>query len=120
MVLEILFTSIGLGIIGQLSLKKGMINTGKIYLKINNILNTVKTLSKEKFVVIGLSIYLISVVLWLIVLSKVDLSYAYPTLSISYVLTALLSRSFFKENVSKFRWLSIIIISIGVVMVVYS
>ena len=81
---------------------------------------SVKTLAKEKFVVIGLSIYLISVVLWLIVLSKVDLSYAYPTLSISYVLTALLSRSFFKENVSKFRWLSIIIISIGVVMVVYS
>jgi multidrug transporter EmrE-like cation transporter len=51
---------------------------------------------------------------WLKVLSRVDVSYAYPMLSIGYVVAALAGRMFFGEPVDLIRWAGIVTIGIGV------
>jgi multidrug transporter EmrE-like cation transporter len=48
------------------------------------------------------------------VLSRVDVSYAYPMLSIGYVVAALAGKAFFGEPVDLIRWAGIVTICIGV------
>ncbi|MDP9373459.1 MAG: SMR family transporter, partial [Chloroflexota bacterium] len=56
-------------------------------------------------------------IFWLAVLSRVDLSFAYPLLALGYVVTALLSRLLFDEAISPARWAGIVVICLGVVLV---
>lgn len=59
-------------------------------------------------------------VLWLLALSGLNISYAFPLLSASYILVALLARLFLKENVSAMRWVSISVICLGVILIAWS
>ena len=62
----------------------------------------------------GLGCYGVSVVVWLMVLSRVDVSYAYPMLSVGYIVAALAGKIFFGESVDLVRWTGITTICIGV------
>lgn len=66
---------------------------------------------------VGLTLYALSAMLWLIVLSHMDLSYAYPLLSISYILVPLAAWLLFGEQISPLRWLGILIVLIGVIVI---
>jgi drug/metabolite transporter (DMT)-like permease len=61
--------------------------------------------------------FVVATALWLIALSKLDISYAFPLLSTSFVFVAILSRLFLKEIISWRRWLSILVISLGVILI---
>jgi drug/metabolite transporter (DMT)-like permease len=74
----------------------------------------------EKFVVIGIALYAIATLLWLVVLSKEELSFAYPMLAIGYILIAIFGKIFFGENVTFVRFLGILLISIGVFLLLKS
>jgi len=50
---------------------------------------------------------------WLFTLSSFEVSRAYPLLSLSFVVTALLSRWLLGEKIGSYRWLGICIICIG-------
>lgn len=52
--------------------------------------------------------------LWLVALSKIELSYAFPLLSSGYVIVAVLSTVFLKEKISWMRWMAILVICLGV------
>ena len=56
-------------------------------------------------------------VVWIVALSRVDVSVAYPMLSVGYVVNALLAMWLFGEVVSLQRWLGIGIILVGVTLV---
>lgn len=113
----ILLSSIALAAIGQLALKHGMNKVGHVKIKLKTLLKTVIKMYTNISVILGTIAFGFSTILWLIVLSKLELSYAYPLVSINYVIVAFASSIFFKEKVSFKRWLSIIIICIGVVLV---
>jgi len=68
-------------------------------------------------VVSGFGCYGLSTVLYLSVLARLELSLAYPTVSLGYVLVIIMSRVIFKEPVSPTRWLAAGIICLGVVLV---
>ena len=68
----------------------------------------------------GLACYALSVVIWVVALSRVDVSIAYPMLSVGYVVNALLAIWLFGEVVSMQRWLGIGVILIGVTLVARS
>ncbi len=55
--------------------------------------------------------------LWIIALSQTDISFAFPMLSASYILVALLSRVLLKESVGRQRWIAIAVITIGVFII---
>ena len=54
---------------------------------------------------------------WLVALSRVELSYAYPFISLSYVLVLLASTTLFKEQVSPLRMLGVAAICLGIYVV---
>ncbi len=116
----LLFIGIIIGVFAQISLKHGMHKHGKVKLTFKTFIKDVFKIYINIFVIIGMLSYFVSFLLWLIVLSKLDLSYAYPIVSINFALVALSSKIFFKERVSKKRWLSIFIIIIGVILVTLS
>lgn len=64
---------------------------------------------------LGLMAYVLSTACWLAVLSKTDLSFAYPMLSIGYVAVLLIGWLAFDEEVSMLRWLGVALICIGIV-----
>jgi len=58
--------------------------------------------------------------LWLLALSGLNISYAFPMLSAGYVLVALLARIFLKEAVPFRRWIAIGVICCGVILIARS
>lgn len=71
-------------------------------------------------VLLGITSYALSLLSWLWVISKVDLSYARPFVAIGYILVALYGYHFLNENVNWERWVGIAFISVGVYFVALS
>ena len=84
------------------------------------ILNLSIALSTNIHILSGVSLFVLSLLIWLYLLSKCELSYLYPFGSISYILAALAGWCFFGENVSILRLVGIIIIFLGVCCVAKS
>ncbi|MEO1046154.1 MAG: EamA family transporter [Pseudomonadota bacterium] len=66
---------------------------------------------------LGLTIYAVSVLLWIWVLSKTDLSVAYPFVGISFILTMIIGAVLLSEDVSPMRIGGTILIAAGCIMV---
>ncbi len=116
----LIFASIGLAVMGQLFLKRGMMQVGIIHLRLYNLGDSLLRMFTNISVIAGVLFFGASTALWMVILSNIELSYAYPMVSIGYVVVALSSRRFFKEKVSFTRWLSIAIICTGVILVTMS
>ena len=65
----------------------------------------------------GFVVYFISALIWISILSKAELSWAFPMLSLSYVLTALLSPMVLHESFSAYRLIGTFVICLGVFLV---
>jgi multidrug transporter EmrE-like cation transporter len=66
------------------------------------------------------ALYVVSVVFWILALSRVDVSIAYPMLSIGYIVSALAGWLLFSEAVSPARVAGIVVIIVGVWLVARS
>jgi drug/metabolite transporter (DMT)-like permease len=115
-VLYILF-SVLISALGQVLLKKGMNNMGSITLSLNQLLSTLWKMVINPYVFIGLAIYLAGTVFWLAALSRVDLSYAYPFASLSYVIMLVASWIMFDEKITLSRLVGTFVIGIGVLLI---
>lgn len=71
-------------------------------------------------VLLGLVLYALSALTWLLVLRRVDLSYAYPMVSLGYVAVFVASNYLFHEQISTMRWTGLALICIGVVVLAKS
>ncbi|HII14870.1 MAG TPA: hypothetical protein HA362_01000 [Nanoarchaeota archaeon] len=116
----ILFISIAIGIAGQLVLKQGMNRHGKAVVRMRSIVHDIWDIYFNKWVITGAVLYIGALPLWLMALSKIDLSYAYPLVSINFVAITLLSKFIFREKVTTFRWLSVFTILVGVILLTMS
>lgn len=96
---------------GQLLLKKGLSMSAFSFSMIFSIVFFVFT---NPYVFFGLTAAFLSSIIWLSVLSRSDLSYAYPMISIGYVVVALVSLILFNEHVTALRWFGIFVICTGV------
>jgi drug/metabolite transporter (DMT)-like permease len=72
------------------------------------------------YILSGIILYLISMFFWINVLSKIDLSVAYPFVSIGVILTVILASITLSENIPVQRWIGIFIILFGVYLIVSS
>jgi drug/metabolite transporter (DMT)-like permease len=71
-------------------------------------------------VILGLLLYVASTILWLLVLAKLDVSYAYPFVSLGFVFTALYAFFVMHESMSTNRMAGIALIAAGVYFVAKS
>jgi len=68
-------------------------------------------------VLLGLFLYVISAVVWFMVLSKIDLSVAYPMLSLGYILILLISYFYLGEPLTLIKFIGVIFICGGVYLI---
>lgn len=115
-----LFAGILLNAGAQLLLKAGTNAVGAIHLNAQNWFSTGIKLATQWPIIAGLTCYVISVVVWIIGLSRVDVTIAYPLLSLGYIVNALGAWYFLGEAVSAQRLLAIAVIIIGVVLLTRS
>ena len=112
--LPLILTGVLLNAAAQIVLKQGMRSIGIFAFTLDNLIPIGLRVGMNPFVLLGIGFYGISVVVWLMVLSRVDVSYAYPMLSVGYIVAALAGRLFFGEPVDLTRWAGIITICMGV------
>ena len=106
-----------IGVIAQLAMKKGMNIVGTTNLK--DILSVkVFSIVFQKYVFIGIVLYVLASLIWLVILSQAELSFVYPLISVGYVITAILSWFLFKENLTLVRFFGILMICGGVYLIV--
>jgi len=117
----LILLSIVIAIGGQVLLKIGMnqISSDEI-LSFVGVRNFFLAVLKSPKVMTGLFLYGLSAVVWLIILTRVDLSFAYPMIGISYIFMLLISKFLLNEQVSPLRWIGAVVISIGVVIITRS
>lgn len=115
--LILLLATVSLNVFGQLMMKKGMSSVGVISGEVSVMANTLMRAFLNPYVVAGVAAYGFSSIFWLVLLSRVDLSYAYPALSLGYVLVTLVSAFVLGEQVSALRWSGVFVICLGVIII---
>ncbi len=76
-----------------------------------------KAVFSSPFLWAGLLTVVAVFIIWSTILSKIDLSVAVPIASFSYILVPLVSIIFLHEQISILRWLGIVFILMGVILV---
>lgn len=109
--------SVLFNVFGQISMRKGMMMFGEVNLTLGNFLSTVIQVFTKPFVILGLIFYAVGTIFWLTALSKAELSFAYPMLSLGYVLIFFLSWILLDEKVSLLRFSGIALICLGLFLV---
>lgn len=104
----------------QLLLKAGTNAVGHFEFHLDNVLPVGMKLAFEPHILGGLACYVVSVVVWIMALSRVPVSVAYPMLSIGYVVNAFAAYLLFNEPLAGQKLLGIGFIVVGVWLVARS
>lgn len=119
--LWLVFAAVIIAVGGQLSLKAGMNQVGAINAEsLARPMEVFVRVFATPLVWFGLACYGVGAILWLVVLSRLDLSYAYLLLAAMYVLIPLVSWLFLGERIPPMRWLGMVVVVLGVVIVARS
>jgi multidrug transporter EmrE-like cation transporter len=115
--LGLILSGVLLNAAAQLLLKAGTTRVGTFAFDRANVLPIGMKLAFEPHILGGLGCYVVSVVVWIMALSRVEVSVAYPMLSIGYVVNAIAAWYLFGEALSPSRLVGIGIIIVGVYVV---
>jgi multidrug transporter EmrE-like cation transporter len=110
--------SIVLGIIGQVLLKRGTMTQGEMTLHAHKLWSTIWKIALNPFIISWILFAGLSAFLWIFVVSRFELTFAYPiSLSLSYVLIALLSWWIFGEHLPPARLIGLLVMCVGIFLV---
>lgn len=118
--LPLILLGVLLNAFAQIALKQGMRTVGHFAFSLDNILPVGTRVFMNPYVLAGLFSYVVSVLVWLMALSRVEVSYAYPLLSVGYIVAAFAGQIFFHEALTPVRWAGILVICLGVFLVTRS
>lgn len=104
----------------QIMLKKGMLSVGAFAFEPGELLDAVFRTVFNPFVFMGLCVFVISMGAHLVVLSRVELSFAYPFISLAFVVVALYAYFIFQEDLNAVRVAGIAMICIGTILIARS
>lgn len=99
----------------QLCIRKGMLMIGEVGL--GGMLTNLGTMITNWWLWLAMFCYAASILLWMSVLSKVEVSFAYPFLSVGYVVAAVAGYCLFNEHLSPMRIVGILVICVGVILI---
>ncbi len=109
-----LITGVMLNAVAQLALKAATNRLGTVSLALGGLLETGLRAAGQPFIWLGLGCYAVSVAVWIAALSRVEVSLAYPFLSLGYVVNAVAAWYLFGESLNAQRMLAIGVIIVGV------
>lgn len=113
-----ILVSVTMSAVAQIALKAGMADpkmagaitgghVGKIVLAV----------ATQPYVLLGLAIYGAGVLIWLYVLTMVDVSKAYPFVSLGFIVTMILAATFLGETITPIRIVGTLVVCLGVFLV---
>lgn len=114
--LVLIFIPVVFAAISELSMKKAMSFFGEISLKVLVTGPLLIKILTHPYVLFALGLYGVSTLLWLVVLSRVPLSYAYPMSSFGYILIIFSSKWILGEPISLMRWVGVLLICSGIIL----
>ncbi|PHS68655.1 MAG: transporter [Methylophaga sp.] len=112
----ILFTVLT-NFLSQILLKKGMTTIGKFDLTISGLMSSALDVLLNWYIIGGIIVMVISMACHLVVLSRVEISFAYPFLGLSFVLITIYGHFALDEAVTIWRVAGVLLISAGVALV---
>ena len=113
-----IFVSVLAAVVGQLCLKQGMTQVGALEMKsLQELLLVAQRVSSNPLVLAGLICYVVAALAWLIVLSRLDLGFAYPMLALTYAIIPMAAHVFLGEEIPILRWVGIGIVIVGVLLI---
>lgn len=105
--------------IGQMILKIGMTQVGELKFS-DGLVNIFSRTFTNLYVLGGLAFFGVNALLWLVVLSREKLSFAYPMVAFAYIVTILLSKFVLHEDIPLLRWAGLSVIIVGILMIAKS
>lgn len=112
--------SVLLAALAQLTLKYGVDRVtmhGRSGIVLSEPVASVLRVAREPFIWAGLTLFGVSAAVWIVVLSRVSLSFAYPFAALTYVIILLFDRLFLKVDVPGLRWAGVLFIVTGIVLI---
>ncbi len=113
----VLLVAISLSVTGETLLKSGMNSVGALDLRPATLLPTCIRVFTTPAIVAGFALIFGGSLFWLVVLSKWNLSLAYPLLSISYIASLFIGAIFLNEVITPVRIAGVVVIIVGVVLI---
>jgi multidrug transporter EmrE-like cation transporter len=104
----------------QLLLKAGTNRVGEFAYSLDNLVPIGTKLATSAPILAGLACYVVSLVVWILALSRVPVSIAYPMLSVGYVVNAIAAWMLFGESLTAQKLVGIGFIVVGVWLVARS
>ncbi len=117
LVLALVSINIVFNVMGQLLLKHGMNKLGNFDISLQALVPVFIRAFLSPYILMGLACYVTGFLIWLIVLAKAEVSFAYPLISLGYILTALLGWLLLGESVTWMRLTGIIVTCLGVFII---
>ena len=113
----LIFVGVMLNVAAQLLIKAGTNAVGYFEFSRDNILPIGWRLASEPHIIGAMACYGLSVVIWILALSRVQVSIAYPLLSMGYVVNAVAAWWFFNEAFNPMKVAGIGVIILGVILI---
>jgi drug/metabolite transporter (DMT)-like permease len=120
MLFGFILLSVALAALAQLTLKHGMTQVtthGTVPLDLKQPVETIRRVTANASVWAGLLTFVLSAAVWIVVLSRVSLSFAYPFVSLTYVIILLFDGLILHEPVSGIRWAGVALIVAGILLI---
>jgi len=111
--LVFIFLTIGLTVVGQLLVKLGMTQLGKLPEEPAAVTGFLLRAVFHPANLLGLTCAVLAALCWMGALSRSDLSYAYPFMGLAIVLVLALTPSVFEERVSLNQWAGVALVCLG-------
>ncbi len=116
----LILTGVLLNAAAQLLLKAGTNAVGHFEFHLDNVIPIGLKIAFQPWIMGGMACYAVSLVVWIMALSRVPVSIAYPMLSIGYVINAFIAWQWFGEALATQKLLGIGFIAVGVFLVARS
>jgi drug/metabolite transporter (DMT)-like permease len=117
MLIAMILISVTLAAVAQLTLKHGMNQVRDGFGPVGANAASLRAVATTPAVWVGLALFGLSALVWLAVLSRASLSFAYPFAALTYVLIVLFDRFVLEENVPALRWGGVGFIIVGIILV---
>ena len=117
---SLLLTGVLLNAAAQLLLKAGTNRIGEFAFSMENVVPIGLRVATNPPILAGLACYGVSVIVWIMALSRVPVSVAYPLLSIGYIVNAIAAWYLFGESLGAQKLVGIAFIIAGVWLVARS
>jgi drug/metabolite transporter (DMT)-like permease len=116
----LILVSVCLNAAAQILMRTGMLKIGEVGGSISVLFKALPAMVGNGFLWLSIFCYGVSIIAWMVVLSRVEVSFAYPFLSVGYIVSALAGHFLLSEAVTPVRIAGIAVICIGVLLIARS